>query len=135
MRTTLTPRLVVGSKPKRTTCLPAKSHIVYTIYISRYYICLVLEPPPTPYESIDQAPRMDPVWYDIFYSTVGAAAARAFSDKTDRSIVTPKHEIRLHLERSRHIRHPEQAAEHNPKNVKIKVLLSLTKVLKSHISL
>ena len=76
---------------------------------------------------------MDPVWY-IFYSTVGAAAAlSAFSDKTDRSIVTPKHEIRLHLERNKHIRHPLQAAEQRPKNVNIKVLLSLTKVLKSHI--
>ena len=76
---------------------------------------------------------MDPVWY-IFYSTVGAAAAlSAFSDKTDRSIVTPKHEIRLHLERSRHMRQPEHAALHNPKKVNINVEFSLTKVLKSHI--
>ena len=78
---------------------------------------------------------MDPVWY-IFYSTVGAAAAlSAFSDKTDRSIVTPKHEIRLHLERNKHIRHPLQAAEQRPKNVRMNVEFSLTNSLKSHIIL
>ena len=65
------------------------------------------------------------------YSTALVLTA-AFSDKTDRSIVTPKHEIRLHRERNKHIKQPLQAAEHNVKNVKIKVLLSLTKVLKLH---
>ena len=68
------------------------------------------------------------------YSTALVLTA-AFSDKTDRSIVTPKHEIRLHRERNKHIKQPLQAAEHNVKNVKIKVLLSLTKVLKLHITI
>ena len=78
---------------------------------------------------------MDPVWY-IFYSTVGAAAAlSADSESTLLSMVKPRHEILLHLERSRHMRQPEKLAEHKPKNVNIKVLLSLTKVLKSHISI
>ena len=78
---------------------------------------------------------VDPPYGTFFYSTAVGAAAKACSDKTDRSIVTPRHEIRLHLERSMHKRHPLQAAEHSPKNVKIKVLLSLTKVLKSHITI
>ena len=42
----------------------------------------------------------------------------AFSDKTDRSMVIPRHEIRLHLLLNKHIRHPEQAAEHKPKTSK-----------------
>ena len=68
------------------------------------------------------------------YSTALVLTA-AFSDKTDRSIVTPKHEIRLHRERNKHIKQPLQAAEHNVKNVNMKVLLSLTKVLKLHITI
>ena len=42
-------------------------------------------------------------------------------------------QARLHLLLNKHIRHPEQAAEHNLKNVKINVRLSLTNSLKSHI--
>ena len=70
------------------------------------------------------------------YSTaLDVVLTAAFSDKTDRSIVTPKHEIRLHRERNKHIKQPLQAAEHNVKNVNMKVLLSLTKVLKLHITI
>ena len=78
---------------------------------------------------------VDPPYGTFFYSTAVGAAAKACSDKTDRSIVTPRHEIRLHLERSMHIRHPLQLALINPKNVSKKVEFSLTKVLKSHITI
>ena len=47
-------------------------------------------------------------------------------------MVKPRHEILLHLLLNKHIKHPLQAALHNPKKVNMKVLLSLTKVLKLH---
>ena len=78
---------------------------------------------------------VDPPYGTFFYSTAVGAAAKVCSDKTDRSIVTPRHEIRLHLERSMHIRHPLQDALINPKNVIINVLFSDTKSLKSHITI
>ena len=74
------------------------------------------------------------VWY-IFYSTVGAAAARACSESTVRSIVKPQHVILLHLLLKTHNKHPLQDALINPKNVIINVLFSDTKSLKSHITI
>jgi hypothetical protein len=69
----------------------------------------------------------------VNYTALDVVLLSAFSDKTLLSMVKPRHEIRLHLERSRHIKHPLQAALSNPKKVKINVLFSLTKELKSHI--
>ena len=67
------------------------------------------------------------------YTALDVVLLSAFSDKTLLSMIKPRHEIRLHLERSRHIKHPLQAALSNPKKVKINVEFSLTKELKSHI--
>ena len=67
------------------------------------------------------------------YTALDVVLLSAFSDKTLLSMVKPRHEIRLHLLLNKHMRHPEQAALSNPKNVKINVLFSLTKELKSHI--
>ena len=67
------------------------------------------------------------------YTALDVVLLSAFSDKTLLSMVKPRHEIRLHLLLNKHIKHPLQAAESNPKKVRINVLFSLTKELKSHI--
>jgi hypothetical protein len=69
----------------------------------------------------------------VNYTALDVVLLSAFSVKTLLSIVKPRHEIRLHLLLNKHMRHPEQAALSNPKKVKINVLFSLTKELKSHI--
>ena len=66
------------------------------------------------------------------YTALDVVLLSAFSVKTLLSMVKPRHEIRLHLLLNKHIKHPLQAAESNPKKVNMKVLLSLTKVLKLH---
>ena len=76
---------------------------------------------------------VNPPYGTFFYSTVGAAAAKARSDSTVRSIVKPQHVILLHLLLKTQSKHPLQLADINPKNVSMNVEFSLTKVLKSHI--